>query len=52
MELGVPRAFLVYPFEIKEPIQVRVGGIRVSTLGIDLRSPLDDIWHTLIPLTC
>ena len=52
VELGVlERAYLVYPFEIKRPIEVKVGGIRVSTLGIDLRSPLEQIWSTLIPLT-
>ena len=51
VELGVSRAYLVYPFEIKQPIEVKVGGIKVSTLGIDLRSPLAQIWSTLIPLT-
>lgn len=50
VELGVSRAYLVYPFEIKHPIEAKVGGIRVSTLGIDLRSPLAQIWSALLPL--
>jgi 5-methylcytosine-specific restriction enzyme subunit McrC len=51
VQLGVSRAYLIYPFEIEQPIKVEVGGIRVSTLGIDLSSPLEHIWKTLIPLT-
>ena len=52
VELGVSRAYLVYPFSIDQPVRATVGDIRVSTLGIDLQSPLEQIWKTLIPLTC
>ena len=52
VELGVSRAYLVYPFSIDQPVRATVGDIRVSTLGIDLQSPLEQIWGTLIPLTC
>jgi 5-methylcytosine-specific restriction enzyme subunit McrC len=51
VELGVSRAYLVYPFEIEQPIKVKVGGIRVSTLGIDLEKPLEQIASLLSPLT-
>ena len=52
VELGVSRAYLVYQFSIDQPVRATVGDIRVSTLGIDLQSPLEQIWGMLIPLTC
>jgi 5-methylcytosine-specific restriction enzyme subunit McrC len=51
VELGVSRANLIYPFALKQPIEARVGGIKVSTMGIDLKGPFAEIWSTLAPLT-
>jgi 5-methylcytosine-specific restriction enzyme subunit McrC len=51
VELGVSRAYLAYPFALKQPVEARVGGIKVSTVGIDLKSSFAEIWSTLAPLT-
>ena len=36
VEMGVDRAFLIYPRRIADPIQMKVGNIEVKTLGFDL----------------
>ena len=51
VELGVSRAYLVNPFSIDQPVRATAGDIRVSTLGIDLQSPLEQNWGTLVPLS-
>ena len=50
VELGVTRAFLVYPFGISNPILVRVGNVDVETVGYDLNFPIEEAGQEFISL--
>src|SRR5450759_4435745 len=48
VELGVSRAHLVYPFSLSQPVEVKIGNVKVSTIGIDLSHPFSETWNTLV----
>ena len=52
VELGVTRAWLVYPFGISRPIRVRVGNVDVETVGIDLDRPIEESGRDFIETIC
>jgi 5-methylcytosine-specific restriction endonuclease McrBC regulatory subunit McrC len=47
VELGVSRAHLIYPFRLSQPVQAKIGNVRISTLGIDLNCPFAENWKLL-----
>lgn len=48
VEMGVRRAYLLYPFCISDPIRVKVGNVDVETLGIDLKNSIEQSGNDLI----
>jgi 5-methylcytosine-specific restriction endonuclease McrBC regulatory subunit McrC len=48
VELGVSKAHLAYPFLPSHPVEVKIGNVMVSTIGIDLSSPFSETWNTLV----
>jgi 5-methylcytosine-specific restriction enzyme subunit McrC len=47
VELGVSKAYLLYPFSLKQPVEAKVGNINVSAIGIDLNKPFATAWNSL-----
>jgi len=52
VELGVERAFLIYPFSIRNPVQAQVGNVKVETVGIDLKESIEKSAGDLIMTIC
>lgn len=44
VQLGVSRAYLVYPFRASHPVQAKIGSVKISTIGIDLNLPFAENW--------
>jgi 5-methylcytosine-specific restriction endonuclease McrBC regulatory subunit McrC len=47
VELGVSKAYLVYPVFLPQPVKAKVGNINVTTIGIDLTQPFLKSWNSL-----
>ena len=44
VELGVDRAFLVYPSVAAKPVVIHIGDVKIATVGIDLTRPASESW--------